>query len=470
MGAAGLTSSSAEMSARGKCGMRLNLDLVPTREPNMTAYEIMLSESQERMLVVGKKGKEQAINEIFEKWDLNCVEVGEVIEEDMLELYQHGELQAAIPPSTLAAGSGAPVYTRETRPPSYLQETQKFDEQSITESEDLNAILQALLASPNIASKRYVFQQYDHMVQTNTMQAPGGDAAVLQIKGTDKALAMCTDCNGRYMYLDAYEGAKGAVIEAARNIACTGAKPLAITNCLNFGNPYDPEVYWSFEQAIRGMSDACLALETPVTGGNVSFYNESPESAVYPTPVIGMVGLLEDRKKMLTSAFQQEGGLIYLLGRLPENIGGSEYLYLKEKIVAGQAPQADLEKAKILIQTLTQLAEKQMIQSAHDCAEGGLAVALAEACFPNGLGAKIEFAVSGREDFNLFGEAHNNVVVSCAVEQEAAMLDLCKKNGQPYLKLGQVGSGNLQINQAINVSVDKLLAIYESSLERVLHS
>ncbi len=316
MGAAGITCSTSEMSAKGNAGMEINLDLVPVREEQMSAYEIMLSESQERMLVVIEKGKEETALKIFEKWDLNCVEVGIVTDDGRLKVHYQGELVADVPAETLVLGGGAPVYVRESKEPEYLKKIKEFDFNSLKEPEDYNEVLLKLLSSPNIANKNWVYEQYDTQVRTNTVIIPGGDASVMRIKENNKALSMKTDCNGRYVYLNPYKGGLIAVCESARNVVCTGAEPLAITNCLNFGNPYKPEVYYMFRESVRGIGDACRVLGTPVTGGNVSFYNESPDYAVYPTPVIGMMGLIEDIKHVTTSYFKDDGDLIAVMGIL----------------------------------------------------------------------------------------------------------------------------------------------------------
>ncbi|MCX8010625.1 MAG: AIR synthase-related protein, partial [Ignavibacteria bacterium] len=298
MGAAGIICSTSEMSARGNSGMIINLDLVPLREKNMSAYEILLSESQERMLVVGKAGKENEIREVFLKWDLNCVEIGKVIDEDKLYFYQNGELKAEVPASSLVLGGGAPVYYRETSRPTYLDKINKSDFNDLSEVKNLNEALLKLLSSPNIANKSWVYEQYDYKVGTNTVIVPGFDSSVIRIKKTNKAIAVKTDCNGRYVYLNPKIGAMIAVAESARNVVCSGAQPIASTNCLNFGTPYKPEIYWQFKESIEGIGEACRVFETPVTGGNVSFYNESPNYAVYPTPVIGMLGIIDDVKNI----------------------------------------------------------------------------------------------------------------------------------------------------------------------------
>jgi phosphoribosylformylglycinamidine synthase II len=342
MGAAGISCSTSEMSAKGKSGMDINLNKVPLREKGMTAYEIMLSESQERMLVVAKKECEEKIIETFEKWDLHCETIGTVTNDGLIKLKYDGELKAELPADDLVLGGGAPVYYRETKFPEYINELRKFDFNSIKEPASIEDSFEKVFSSPNIASKKWVYEQYDSMVRTNTIVGPGCDSSVIYLKGTNKALAANTDCNARYVYLNPKAGAKIAVAESARNIVCSGGEPLAITNCLNFGNPYKPEVYWVFKEAIEGMGEACRFFDTPVTGGNVSFYNESPDAAVYPTPVIGMVGLIHDVDHVTTSFFKHENDLIYLLGEDFEELGGSEYLSVCYNNVSGDAPKIDL--------------------------------------------------------------------------------------------------------------------------------
>ena len=348
MGAAGISCSTSEMSAKGKSGMKINLSKVPLREKEMSAYEIMLSESQERMLVVVKKGNEERVKEIFEKWDLNCEIVGEVSDNGILSIDYLGERKADVPAFDLVLGGGAPVYMRDTKEPEYLKQTRNFDFSKVPHPENIIATFEKVFSSLNIVSKKWVYEQYDSMVRTNTVIGPGCDAAVIYIKDTDKAIVVKTDCNGKYVYLNPKEGAKIAVAEAARNIVCSGGMPLAITNCLNFGNPYKPEIYWQFKQAVEGMGEACRFFETPVTGGNVSFYNESPDAAVYPTPVIGMLGLVENLENITTSYFKNDGDLIYLLGEDFEEIGGSEYLSIINNLVSGESPKIDLQREKDL--------------------------------------------------------------------------------------------------------------------------
>lgn len=405
MGAAGITCSSSEMSAKGQSGMEINFDLVPVREEKMSAYEIMLSESQERMLVVIEKGKEDIARKIFDKWDLNCVEIGKVTNDANLKVTYKGKQEAVIPAFELVLGGGAPVYKRESKEPGYLKKIRKLDFESLPQPDDYNQVLLNLLSSPNIANKNWVYEQYDTQVRTNTAVLPGCDASVVRIKGTRKALSMKTDCNGRYVYLNPYKGAAIAVCESARNVVCTGAELLAITNCLNFGNPYKPEVFYQFKEAVRGMGDACRVLDTPVTGGNVSFYNESPDYAVYPTPVIGMMGLIEDIGFITTSYFKNESDIVALIGKVPspyDGIGGSEYLKMFHGKVLGDAPDIDINYEKELQQTLLLLIRKKLINSAHDISDGGLAVALAECCVMNrkrSIGCKINIPFPNRPDY-----------------------------------------------------------------------
>ncbi|MBK7498529.1 MAG: phosphoribosylformylglycinamidine synthase subunit PurL [Ignavibacteriales bacterium] len=420
MGAAGISCSTSEMSAKGESGMKINLDKVPLRERGMTAYEIMLSESQERMLCCVKKGYEDRVKEVFEKWDLHCEIIGEVTGDGMLQIDYQGERKATMPPFDLVLGGGAPVYTREQKEPEYLKETRKFDSKTLPEPKDLKETFLKVFSSPNIVSKQWVYHQYDSMVRTNTVVGPGCDAAVILVKGTNKALAMKTDCNSRYVYLNPKEGTKIAVAESARNIVCSGGVPLGVTNCLNFGNPYKPEVYWQFAQAIAGMGEACRHFDTPVTGGNVSFYNESPETAVYPTPTIGMVGLVEDLKHITTSFFKDEGDVIYLLGEDKEELGGSEYAKVIHNKVAGESPTINLDEEKKLQDTLLNLIRKGLIKSAHDISEGGIVSALAECCIINQekqIGCEVEIATKSRKDFSLFSESQSRIIISISKDK-----------------------------------------------------
>ena len=472
MGAAGIACSTSEMSAKGESGMVVDLNKVPLREDGMTAYEIMLSESQERMLCVVKPGYEDKVKEVFEKWDLNCEIVGDVTDEPLLKIYRDGELKAEIPPYELVLGGGAPVYTRETKEPEYLKSLKAFDFSSLAEPKDLTEVFEKVFSSPNIASKKWVYEQYDSMVRTNTVVGPGCDAAVVYLKDTNKALAMKTDCNGRYVYLNPKEGTKIAVAEAARNIVCSGGVPLGVTNCLNFGNPYKPEIYWQFKQAIEGMGEACRFFNTPVTGGNVSFYNESPNTAVYPTPTIGMVGLIEGLEKVTTSFFKNEGDLIYIIGEDFEELGGSEYLKIIHNKVVGDSPKLDLNVEKKLHGSVLELIEKKLILSAHDISEGGIICALAECCIineENPIGAEVTIPVKAREDFSLFSESQSRIIVSINQNSKNEFEELLKAQKQPFTFLGRTGGNQLKVNGKINVSLDKLVDLYFNTISRIMN-
>ncbi|HET6527891.1 MAG TPA: phosphoribosylformylglycinamidine synthase subunit PurL, partial [Balneolaceae bacterium] len=421
MGAAGISCSSSEMSAKGECGMTIDLDKVPAREDGMTAYELLLSESQERMLVVAHKGREQEIIDIYKKWDVDAVVIGEVTDGKNVTYLKDGEVKADIPADSLVLGGGAPQYVRETRAPQYLNQTQAFDMDSLDHPDDHNEILKQLLGAPNIASKRWVYEQYDTMVRTNTVSGPGAsDSGVIRIKGTNRGLAVKTDCNGRYVYLNPRRGGQIAVAEAARNVVCSGAKPMAITNCLNFGNPYDPEMYWTFKEALGGMSDACKAFNTPVTGGNVSFYNENPKAAVFPTPVIGMLGLIEDLENhRMTPEFKNENDTIYYIGAKRKGLGGSEYLHTVHGLTTGNAPEINLEFEARFQAVLLDVIQQQIVNAAHDISDGGLAIALAEMAIFSGKGAKVsvdKMRVNKHEV--LYSEAQSGVVVTCDGNQQ----------------------------------------------------
>lgn len=473
MGAAGIICSTSEMSARGHCGMDVNLDHVPARETGMSAYELMLSESQERMLVVVQKGREEIIQKVFEKWDLHAKIIGEVTEGDRLLVRYRGKLVADVSPDSLVLGGGAPVYIRESRRPEYLDTVRMLSLDQVLEPSDLVATLIELLANPNIASKQWVYEQYDSMVRTNNVVLAGADAAVINVQHTVKGLALKTDCNGRYVYLNPRAGGMIAVAEAARNVACTGAEPVAITNCLNFGNPYKPGVYWQFTEAVAGIAEACRVLETPVTGGNVSFYNESPTASVYPTPVIGMLGVLEDVRSATTAFFKHPGDRIVLLGVTHGHLGGSEYLAAVHGRVSGDAPAIDLAKEKRLHRLLRCLAEKRLIASAHDCSEGGLGVALAECCIINRrhqLGADVRIPWAGmRKDAVLFGEDQTRVVVSVPPGFLEDVRALAAKEEIEFADLGEVlEEQKLEIRDCGSVSLGRLdQAYFESIGERM---
>lgn len=491
MGAAGITCSTSEMSAKGNCGMEINLDNVPLRDKNMSAYEIMLSESQERMLVVIEKGKEKIANDIFDKWDLNCVEIGKVTDGNRIKVYYKGKLEADVPAYELVLGGGAPVYQREKKEPVYIKEKRNFDFNKIKEPPDLNEILLKLLSSPNITNKKWVYEQYDTQVRTNTVILPGGDASVIRIKGTAKALAMKVDCNGRYVYLNPYKGGMIAVCESARNVACTGATPLAITNCLNFGNPYNPEVYFQFSEALRGIGDACKVLGTPVTGGNVSFYNQSKDNAVYPTPVIGMIGLIEDAGKLMTSYFVNEDDTVIVIGKSmivnressilnddiskiqnqKSKIGGSEYLNTIHNLVEGDAPEIDLEYEKRLQHLILKLIGNSLINSSHDISDGGLAVALAECCVMNGdnqIGCEINFEYTGRKDFELFSEIQSSIIISADKSNITQINELCMQNKISFSKIGETKGNRLKINFDIDMPLREIDDVYYNSLDKIM--
>ncbi len=434
MGAAGLTCSSSEMAAKAKTGIEIDLDLVPQREEGMSAYEIMLSESQERMLIVAEKGKEQELIDIFKKWGLDAVVIGRVTNDQMLRVRHKGEVVAEIPVKYLAEET--PVYDRPYKRPSYIDELQSFNSDEVPLPSDLREVLIKLMASPNVASKRFIWRQYDHMVQTNTVVLPGSDAAVIRVKGTPKGIAISCDCNPRYCYLDPREGAKQAVAEAARNVACSGAVPRAITDCLNFGNPEKPEIMWQFVEAVEGMAEACRILETPVTGGNVSFYNETLGKAIWPTPTVGMVGILEDVKRHLTQFFNEANNIVLLLGTPTGEVGGSEYLEHIHQKVAGKPPRVDLNYEKRLIKALVELAG--LIKSAHDVSLGGLAVTIAECCLneKKPIGAQIELNFPIRDDFLLFGEPQGVVVVSTPEENLKDVQKVLDEHNIPHHQIG----------------------------------
>jgi len=469
MGGAGIACSTSETSARGKSGMEIDISLVPQREKDMTPYEIMISESQERMLVIAKKGKEKRVQKIFKKWGLNSAIIGKVTDDKMLRVKNKGKVVAEIPAASLVLGGGAPVYTRERRKPKYLRKTSKLDHSKIKIPADLNEVLLKLLTSPNIASKRWVFEQYDTMVRTGTVVGPGSDAAVFRLRKSKKGLALTTDGNGRYCYLNPKEGGKIAVAEAARNVVCSGAKPMAITNCLNFGNPYKPEMYWTFVECVAGMGEACRVLRTPVTGGNMSFYNEDPKGAIYPTPVIGMLGILEDIKYTTTQWFKDEGDLIVLLGENKDSLDGSEYLKVIHNLVKG-SPTIDLEEEKRLQNACLEAIQSGIIKSAHDCSEGGLAVALGECCIssPKSIGATIDLRDKIRVDSLLFGESQSRIVVSLSEENLSKLENICKAHSVRYQIIGKVGGERLKINDWIDLKVYKMAESFNSSIQKIM--
>ncbi len=451
MGAAGITCSTCEMSAGGNVGMDIQLDLVPTRQENMLPYEILLSESQERMLVVVKKGEEDVVKAIFDKWDLHAEEIGVVTDSDRVRYFMNGEMVGDVPAESLVLGGGAPQYQREYTEPAYYQEFKKFNIDDVAQPEDLKEAAFFLLQHPNIASKRWVYEQYDSMVGTKNMTTNRpSDAAIVNVKGTNKAIAMTVDCNSRYVNADPEIGTMIAVSEAARNIVCSGGVPSAITNCLNFGNPYNPESFWQFVGAIKGMSKACLKFETPVTGGNVSFYNQTStngvETPVFPTPTIGMIGLLEDKTKAMTLDFKQKGDLIFLIGDSYDCISSSEYLYSFHGVKASPAPMFDLEKEYTMQDTIKGLIQNELINAAHDIADGGMFISLTEMAMPRDLGFDIVTDAEIREDAFLFGESQGRVLVTVSEDSEESFIEFMMDSSVTFTLLGHVTKGKMMVD------------------------
>jgi phosphoribosylformylglycinamidine synthase subunit PurL len=471
MGAAGIACSTSEMTAKGGQGMRIDLDKVPAREDGMTAYELLLSESQERMLIVAEKGQEQKIIDVYDKWDLHAVVIGEVVEGDKVTYWKEGEVKAEIPADSLVLGGGAPQYVRESKRPAYLDEVQGFDSSTLDHPSDHNDVIKKLLSSPNIASKRWVYEQYDTMVRTNTVNGPGAsDSGVIRIKGTKKGLAAKTDCNGRYVYLNPRRGGQIAVAESARNVVCSGAKPVAITNCLNFGNPYKPEVYYTFREALGGMGDACRALGTPVTGGNVSFYNENPKGAIFPTPVIGMLGIIEDvEKHRMTPQFKNEGDVIFYLGADRKGLGGTEYLKAVHGLTTGDAPEIDLDLEVKLQDLVLGLIQSQTVNAAHDLSDGGLATALAEMAIHSGKGANVSVKPLGVDLYEvLYSEAQSGILITIAQEKLPSFEKSVSGSGVNVVKLGLVNGTELVIDTGVKLSVKQLSEVYESAIPKAM--
>ena len=467
MGAAGLTCSTCEMGSRGGAGVEIDVSLVPQRETGMTPYEIMLSESQERMLLVVKKGREAEVERIFEKWDLHAVRIGEVTADGILRVKDRGTVVAEIPNRALT--DEAPVYNRPFADPAYVVEAQRLSLSDLPKPAAAAGILLQLLAAPGVASKRWVYRQYDHMVRTNTLVLPGMGAGVVRVKGTHRALALSTDCNGRFVYLDPYRGAQLAVAEAARNVACAGGEPIGATNCLNFGNPQKTDIMWQFARAVAGMGDACRALGIPITGGNVSLYNETDGRAVLPTPVIGVVGLVEDASRVVGRVFRAEGDVVILLGENRGELGGSEYLKTVCGLVRGSPPVLDLAREAALHRVLVGVAQAGLVGSSHDCAEGGLAVTLAECCFDAGLGVEVNVAAvaEGAHGFanvqTLFGESASRAVVSASPAQAQDVLARAAREGVPASVVGRVGGSRIRLSVDGQVAVDVALADAESA-------
>ena len=467
MGAAGITCSTSEMSAKGEHGMNIWLNKVPTRQAGMHPFEILLSESQERMLVVVEKGKEAIVQAVFDKWDLNCKQIGEVTAGDRLKYYMHDELVADVPANVLVLGGGAPIYKRDYKEPAYYAESKKFNISSVEEPKDLKPVMQFLAKLPNLASKRWIYNQYDSMVGGINMSTnKPSDAAIVNVKGTKKALAMTVDCNARYVNADPEVGCAIAVSEAARNIVCSGGIPSAVTNCLNFGNPYNPEVYWQFVGSIKGMSKACLKFETPVTGGNVSFYNQSSyEGPVFPTPTIGMIGILADKNSQTTLDFKSEGDVIYLIGDSKNDISSSEYLYSYHKVKNTPAPFFDLDTEYKVQACITSLIKDKSIETAHDVSDGGIFMNLLESAMVNNLGFEITTDASVRKDAFLFGEAQSRVIVSVSSNNTSAIETELNNQNITFTKLGVVKGKAVVIDNTNYGLISEYKHSFDTSIE-----
>jgi len=470
MGAAGIICSTAETSAKGGVGMIIHLDKVPMRQQNMKAWELLLSESQERMLMVVHKGREKEVLDIFEKWDLPCSEIGEVTGDGLLKFYMNGELEAELPAESLVLGGGAPVYNREYERPAYFDKIEAFDAASISVPTDLKKVAEAIAVIPNIASKKWIYTQYDSMVGTgNSSTNQPSDAAVVLVKETGKALAVTTDCNSRYVHADPYKGAMIAVSEAARNIVCSGGVPLGVTNCLNFGNPYDPQVYYQFVHAIKGMGEACKKFDAPVTGGNVSFYNQHPEGAVYPTPTIGMVGVLNTVEDKMTLGFKQEGDLVYLVGQSRGDINSSEYLHKYVGVEFSPAPHFDLDEEHAFQQVILQLISAKEVNSVHDISEGGLFITLLESGFVGSLGFEVDQQNKEvRADAYWFGEAQSRAVVSVSKEKQAGFEQHLASVGIAHELLGATKGEEIVINGENWGSIDSWKTKYDEAITAIM--
>lgn len=469
MGAAGIICSTAEMSAKGKVGMRIDLDKVPTRQKNMKAWELLLSESQERMLIVVERGKEEAVLKVFDKWDLPCSEIGHVTDDGILNFYMHGELEASVPAYELVLGGGAPQYTREYTEPKYFAEIKAFDQNNIEDITDIKAVAKQLIQIPNIANKRWVTVQYDSTVgAANTSTNAPSDAAIVLAKGTGKALAVTTDCNSKYVFADPYKGGMIAVAEAARNIVCSGGEPIGVTNCLNFGNPYNPEVYYQFVKAVTGMGDACRKFNTPVTGGNVSFYNQHPEGAVYPTPTIGMVGILDDFNNRMTLDYKNAGDVIVLIGEQQNDIASSEYLHKLKGVEYSPAPHFELDEEFAVQKFVASIIHEKLVNSAHDISEGGLAATLLEKGFNRNLGFDVHADTDLRKDAFWFGEAQSRVVVTCSKQNAENIKHKAASNNIPVTILGTVTSNEIKVNGESWGSINDWKNKYDTAIEKIL--
>ncbi|MBL0335017.1 MAG: phosphoribosylformylglycinamidine synthase subunit PurL [Chitinophagaceae bacterium] len=467
MGAAGITCSTSEMSAKGGSGMRIDLDKVPARQENMKAWELLLSESQERMLLVAKKGREAEVTAVFKKWDLPCSVIGEVTGDGILNFYMHGELEASLPAHDLVLGGGAPQYDRPYREPAYLAKISTYDPATISIPTDLKNMAEQIITLPSIASKKWVYTQYDSMVGTvNASTNNPSDASVVLVKGTTKALAVTTDCNSRYVYADPQKGTMIAVAEAARNIVCSGGQPLGVTNCLNFGNPYDPEVYYQFVEAIKGMGAACRRFDTPVTGGNVSFYNQNPDGPVFPTPTIGMVGLLEDVALKMTLGYKEAGDSLFLIGKVTNDIASSQYISHCLGVQYSPAPYFELEEEFSLQESVSRLIRKKLINAAHDISEGGLFVTLCESGFVNGLGFDVQTDKQIRTDAYLFGEGQSRVLVSVPASLKKAFL--AEAGNMTVTEIGVVTAGDTKIDGQSWGNIAAWKDLYDNAIENYL--
>jgi phosphoribosylformylglycinamidine synthase II len=472
MGAAGLTSSSTEMASRAGTGIVIDVDKVPKREVEMTPYEVMLSESQERMLIISEKGKENIAEAIFKKWGLDFRVIGEVTCDNRLEIIGEGRVVADIPIDLITVK--APVYSRPFKKPAYLKDSVKLRLSSIPIPKDLGSVVLKLLSSPTLSNKKWIFEQYDHMVRTNTITPPGSDSALIRIKGSRKAIALTANCNSRYCFLDPYIGATIAVAESARNLACSGAIPLAITDCLNFGSPENPEVMWQFVKSVEGLAEAAKVLGTPIVSGNVSFYNETGSKAIYPTPSVAMVGLIEDAENHLTQWFKNEGDIIVIFGKTREELGGSQYLSQIHGLVRGTPPELDLEAESNLLRTLLEASKNGIIKSSHDLSEGGLATALAESCFtPSGpIGARIKIDNNHhmRKDAILFSESQSRALISLDKSDMPDLEKICQAYGVPMEVIGEVQGDRLLIEGLLNIHISDAHKAWNNGLENLFKS
>ncbi|KAB3534447.1 phosphoribosylformylglycinamidine synthase subunit PurL [Alkaliphilus pronyensis] len=468
LGAAGLTSACCETATRGEGGMEIDVLKVPRREKGMLPVEVMISESQERMLVIVEKGREEEVEKIVEKWGLHAVVIGKVTDNGRLVVKEGDGIVADLPAESLDS-SGAPKYYRDYEIPDYYREAKKFRPEDITEPKNYNDTLTSLLKSPNIASKEWIYRQYDHMVRTNTVIKPGSDAAVLRIRGTKKAIALTTDCNSRYCYLDPREGSKIAVLEAARNIICSGGRPLAITDGLNFGNPEKPDRYWQFRESIIGISEACRELDTPVISGNVSFYNETDTQAIYPTPIIGMVGVIDDVEKTCSMDFKAVGDIILQIGETKPEIGGSEYLSAIHNMETGEIPFVNIAREIKAHKAILESIDRGLLESAHDISEGGIAVGLAECCMGKGIGARVNLETSLRSDFELFSESQSRFLVAIKPENLQKVIDIFTEFKVPFKPVGETSGDSLNINinnkEIINLPITKMEALWRGAIE-----